>query len=168
MPLELRFESPVVQVGGTARLFVHSGSPADHPCSSGCAAPRGERRRSLPGDRTGSSGRPLAPTVAASASRATVVSDHQVVSRSTAVAVPWDDQRPLRRAHQLPRQAGARRDRDLPRRGQGPPGRPLRAGAAELLASMYDRSLDYFRPFAVPRPSSLYPPSAPLASSSTL
>ena len=55
-----------------------------------------------------------------------------------------------------------------PRRGgesQGPKGAPLEKAAAELLAYMYDRSLDAFVPHQPPSVLALYPNWTPVASS---
>lgn len=159
VPLELRFESPVVPVGGTVRLFVHSGLPGQTIVLERVRGSEVRERRTLVAGRD-----PIWiewPTARADRGgfgvRATVVSDHQVVSRSTAVAVPWDDRG-------LSVELTSFRDKLEPGATEtfrvavkDHQGRPLGAGAAELLASMYDRSLDYFRPFAAPRPSSLYP-----------
>lgn len=159
VPLELRFESPTVAVGGTARLFVHSGLPGQTIVLERLRGAAVHERHTLlagrdpvwvewPIDRADRGG---------FGARATVVADHQVVSRATAVAVPWDDRG-------LTVELTSFRDKLEPGATEtfrvavkDHQGRPLGAGAAELLASMYDRSLDYFRPFAAPRPSSLYP-----------
>ncbi|HSM13533.1 MAG TPA: alpha-2-macroglobulin family protein, partial [Thermoanaerobaculia bacterium] len=159
VPLELRFESPSVPVGGTARLFVHSGLPGQTIVLELVRGAEVRSRRTLVAGRD-----PVwieLPIARADrggfGARATVVADHQVVSRSAGVSVPWEDK-------QLTVELATFRDKLEPGatetfrvRVKGPSGEPLGAGAAELLASMYDRSLDAFRPFSVPRPLALYP-----------
>ena len=159
LPLELRFEAPVVKAGGVARLLVHSGFPGQTVALEVVRGGEVRARRTLV------AGRDPAwlefPVGAADRGgfgvRATIVSDFQEVARTAAVAVPWDDKG-------LTLELATFRDRLAPGATEtyrvvvrDSTGRPLGARAAELLASMYDRSLDLFRPHALPLVSSIYP-----------
>ncbi|MEM7050913.1 MAG: MG2 domain-containing protein [Acidobacteriota bacterium] len=78
--------------------------------------------------------------------RLTAVRDHQLLSRNVNLFVPWDDRRvdielETFREELLP---GSRETWKV--RLAGADGEVLERGAAELLAFMYDRSLDLFRP----------------------
>ncbi|MGI5862396.1 MAG: alpha-2-macroglobulin family protein [Myxococcales bacterium] len=92
--------------------------------------------------------------------RLTTVTDWQLVHLERSVFVPWDDK-------ELKVEFASFRDRLRPGTGetwrvsvQGPAGKALERGAAELLAYMYDRSLDLFAPHAPPNPLNLYPQRA--------
>lgn len=92
--------------------------------------------------------------------RLTTVTDWQLVQLERSVFVPWDDK-------ELKVEFASFRDRLRPGTGetwrvsvQGPTGKALERGAAELLAYMYDRSLDLFAPHAPPNPLNLYPQRA--------
>ncbi|HLF56955.1 MAG TPA: alpha-2-macroglobulin family protein [Thermoanaerobaculia bacterium] len=159
MPLELRFAEPTVAVGGTARLFVHSGIPGQTIRVEIVRGDEIRARHTLVAGRA--PGWIEIPVGAADrggfGARAAVVADHQIVQRSDAVAVPWDDKG-------LTVELSTFRDKLEPGASEtyritvrGPDGEPLGAGAAELLASMYDRSLDLFRSPSVPLGSALYP-----------
>ncbi len=88
------------------------------------------------------------------------VRDFQLVELQEAIWVPWDDRR-------LEIETATFRDRIRPggretwtvkvRPAEGESTDAAMAGAAELLASMYDRSLDVFAPHEMPDPVSLYP-----------
>jgi uncharacterized protein YfaS (alpha-2-macroglobulin family) len=159
VPLELRFERPFVSVGDKARLFVHSGIPGQPIVVE--IAKRGEvvDRRLLVAGRD-----PVwleLPIAAADRGgfgvRAALVSDHQLIQRQTAVAVPWDDKG-------LKVELSTFRDKLEPGQTEtyrvtvkDAGGKPLGAGAAELVAAMYDKSLDLFRPHHVPQGSSIFP-----------
>ncbi len=89
--------------------------------------------------------------------RLTVVRDHQLLQQSANVLVPWDDK-------ELAVSFATFRDRIRPGAKEtwrvtvkAPGGKPVEAGAAELLAYMYDRSLDVFAPHTPPDPRRLYP-----------
>jgi len=159
VPLELRFAAPTVPVGGTAHLFVHSGLSGQPIVVE--VAKRGEivERRVL----VAGHDRPWIDFPVGAADRggfgvrAAIVADHQLVQRQASVAVPWEDK-------ELTVELATFRDRLEPAasetyrlRIRDPRGRPLGAGAAELVASMYDRSLDLYRRHAVPLGASLYP-----------
>ncbi len=91
------------------------------------------------------------------AARLTMVRDHQFVTQTQTVFVPWDDK-------ELAVSFSTFRDRLTPGQKETwtvkverPHGGPVEPAAAELLASMYDRSLDGFAPYSPPSPLSLYP-----------
>ena len=94
------------------------------------------------------------------AARLTLVADHQLVTQGATIDVPWSNKT-------LAVEFATFRDRLVPGAREtfritvkDAHGRPVEAGAAELLASMYDRSLDLFAPFAAPRPIGLFPSGA--------
>jgi uncharacterized protein YfaS (alpha-2-macroglobulin family) len=87
----------------------------------------------------------------------TAVRDHQLMTSSASIFVPWDDRRVKVEFESF---------RDLLRPGQrerwsvkltGADGEALSRGSAELLAYMYDRSLDLFTPHRPVDPLGLYP-----------
>ncbi len=87
----------------------------------------------------------------------TAVLDHQLVTLTQQVFVPWDDR-------ELKLSFASFRDRLRPGAKEtwrvdvrSADGKPPEAGAAELLAYMYDRSLDVFAPHHPPSVLSLYP-----------
>jgi alpha-2-macroglobulin len=92
--------------------------------------------------------------------RMTLLRDYQILRQDQSVYVPWEDK-------ELKIQFSSFRDRLRPGAKetwrvtvQGPSGKTVDAGAAELLAYMYDRSLDIFGPHNPPVISSLYPGKA--------
>jgi len=158
-PLALRLESARVAPGGTARVWVHSGLPGQTVYVERVRGQAIQARWTLVAGRDGAW---LEIPVTAEdrggfALRATLVADHQLLTESATLAVPWEDKgldvtfssfRDKLRPGSRERFTVTVRDHR---------GRPLGAGAAELVASMYDRSLDALRPFRVPLASSLYP-----------
>ncbi len=159
VPLALLVESGSVRVGETARLLAPSGLPGQEMLL--------ERFRA---------GKLLSRTVLRSGEGKTVVEipvteedrggfgvtlsalrDHQWMSQTAAVFVPWDDR-------ELKLEFATFRDRIRPGTREtwrvtvkSPSGKPVEAGAAELLAYMYDRSLDVFAPHNPPSVLGLYP-----------
>ncbi len=90
----------------------------------------------------------------------TLLRDHQLLHSVATVFVPWDDRR-------LTVELASFRDRLRPGAHdtvsvvvRGPDEQAVAAGAAELLASMYDRSLDLFAPHTPPDPLTLLPSRA--------
>ncbi|MCB1007370.1 MAG: hypothetical protein KDB94_00600, partial [Acidobacteria bacterium] len=159
VPLALRLERASVEPGAAARVWVHSDRPGQTIYVERVRGESIQARWTLVAGRDGSW---LEVPVAAEdrggfALRAALVADHQLLVESAAVAVPWEDKgldvtfstfRDKLRPGSRERFTVTVRDHR---------GRPLGAGAAELVASMYDRSLDALRPFQVPLASSLYP-----------
>ncbi len=159
VPLVLLLESGSVKVGGTARVLAASGL-AGQPMLL-------ERFRN---------GKLLERTVLVSGKGKTLfdfpvgeedrggfgltlsaLRDHQWMSQTAAVFVPWDDR-------ELKLEFATFRDRIRPGTKEtwrvtvkSPSGRPVEAGAAELLGYMYDRSLDVFAPHQPPSVLGLYP-----------
>ena len=89
--------------------------------------------------------------------RVSLVRDHQFLTQGLTIFVPWDDQ-------ELAVSFETFRDKIRPGtaeawrvRVRAPAGTPAEARAAELLAYMYDRSLDVYVQREPPNPLSLYP-----------
>lgn len=159
LPALMRLERDSVPVGETARILVASGLD-DQELSF--EVYRGSERVL---DRTvASSAGPQWIEVPVSAEdrgglhiALTAVRDHQLMRLEQRLDVPWRD-RDL--------EVEFTTFRDLLRPGaqetwtvkvRGAEGQPLMSEAAELLAYMYDRSLDLFAPHQPPRPSSIFP-----------
>ena len=146
-----------VPVGGTARLLVHSGLarpaavprhlPRRHAASSGGRLIAG---RDAALDRDPDHAR---RTAAASGDGSTACATTSSCRSTGTIFVPWDDRELKSEFATLPRPHAARAAGDLARHRQGPGGRPAEAGAAELLAYMYDRSLDVFAPHTPAEPA---------------
>jgi hypothetical protein len=162
LPAVLMLQTPSVRVGGTARIFAHSGF-GDQPLyfERYRAGKLIERKRLGHGGREGRIGVVEIPVVEADRGgfgiALTMVRDHQFIRWTESVAVPWDNKE---------LQVAFSTFRDKLRPGQketwrvtikGPQGAKLDQHAAEVLAYMYDRSLDLFGPHAPPSPLSLYP-----------
>jgi uncharacterized protein YfaS (alpha-2-macroglobulin family) len=159
LPGVLAVERSAVPVGGRARLLVHSGVDAQ-PMT--LELWRGGRRREV---RRLVAGRdPQVVEVPVTADdrggfgiTLTLVRDHQLVQESAAVSVPWSD-RELKVAFATFRDRLRPGDRETWRvtvAGADPQRAPV--AAAEVLAYMYDRSLDLFEPHNPPSALSLYP-----------
>ena len=170
-PLELAAvllaEEPSVPVGGTARLLAASGLPAQTMFLEIDRDGRTVERRTLVAGQ--------APAVVeipieerhrgGFGVRLTVLRDHQLVTLSQAVFVPWDDK-------ELEVSFATFRDRLRPGQSEtwtvkveGPKGALLEKAAAEILAYMYDRSLDAFVPHQPPSVLALYPNRTQVAGS---
>ncbi|MFI5142595.1 MAG: alpha-2-macroglobulin family protein, partial [Thermoanaerobaculales bacterium] len=155
----LQAEASSVPVGGTARLLALSGLPEQRMLLTIFRAGDVVERRELVAGRDaalieipikeedrGGFGVTLA-----------LLSDHQFIELSQQVFVPWDDRK-------LELSFASFRDRMRPGeketwriRVKGASGSGSEAGAAELLAYMYDKSLDIFASHNPPNPLSLYP-----------
>ncbi len=159
LPGVLRAASSTVPVGGTARLLVHSGFADQQMVLELYRDGRRFERRLL---RAGVDD-PVVEIPVTDRLRGgfgavlTLVRDHQEVVQTATVSVPWDDRR-------LDLAFATFRDRMRPGTTESftvtvrsADGEPVEAGAAELLAYMYDRSLDLFAPHAPPDPLGLYP-----------
>ena len=159
VPSLLLIERASVPVGETARLLVQSGLEDQQLMLEIYRDGRRIRRQSLSSD----DGAQVVEIPIRREDRGgfgvrlTSVRDHQLMTFQQSVFVPWQD-REL--------QVSFASFRDLLRPGgretwrvqvKGWQGDPLAAGAAELLAYMYDRSLDIFAPHVPPVIGSLYP-----------
>jgi uncharacterized protein YfaS (alpha-2-macroglobulin family) len=171
LPLVLLAESSSVKVGGVARFFVASGlreqpmfldvaragKPVERRMLRAGSDPIVIERAITEEDRGG-----LGVTLSA-------VRDHQFLQQTQTVFVPWDDR-------ELKVTFATFRDRLRPGQTEtwrvtvkgATPEHPLRE-TAELLAYMYDRSLDAFAPHRPPSPLSLLPNRAtPIVARATL
>ncbi len=159
LPAVLWAEAASVPVGGKARFVVGSGLDGQTMLFDLYKAGKLVRRERLAAGRD----RQLVEIPVGEADRGgfgvtlTVLRDHQIMTLSQAVFVPWDNK-------QLQLSFSTFRDKLVPGGREtwkvtvkGPAGAPVEAGGAELLAYMYDRSLDLFAPHSAPDPRALYP-----------
>ena len=159
LPALLLIEKPSVSVGETARLLILSGLQDQELTLEIFRDGRRIRRQQL----VSTEGSRVVEIPVRQEDRGgfgvrlTAVRDHQLMSFSQSVFVPWQD-REL--------QLSFASFRDLLRPGgletwrvevKGWQGGPLEAGAAEVLAYMYDRSLDIFAPHSPANIPALYP-----------
>ncbi len=155
-------ESDTVTVGSQARFLVHSGLK-DQPMlfelyRDGKLV---ERRRLESGSSNDIIEVPVAEKDRGGfAAKLTLLRDHQLISLSRNIFVPWDDK-------EMKVEFSTFRDKLRPGATETwrvlvkmPGGKPAEAGAAELLAYMYDKSLDLFAPHNPPSILSLYPSHA--------
>lgn len=156
LPFLVRFATSQVQVGQTAKLLIASGFSDQALNLEIFRSGQLVERRLLSGttlidypvredDRGG-----LAFVV-------WMVRDHQYLSQQLPLSVPWDNK-------QLQLEFATFRDKLRPGQREswrikvkGPDGAVVGRGVAELLAYMYDRSLDLFSPHSPPSPLSLFP-----------
>jgi len=158
LPAMLEFEKSSVAVGETARLFVFTGLKAQEMVLEIFRDGRRIERREIGAGRSGVVELPItAGDRGGLGVTLSLVRDHQLIRRSTRVFVPWDDRR-------LELDFATFRDRMRPGTREtftvtvrGHDGDPVDLETAELLAYMYDRSLDIFAPHTPPSPLSLYP-----------
>jgi len=151
-------ERASVPVGGTARILAFSGLPDQVVYLETLRAGQVVSRRTLAGDEDGLIEIPVRDEDRGGfALRLSLVSDHQFVSSATRVLVPWDDK-------ELQVSFATFRDRIRPGTRETwrvtvrtAPGAPAEDQVAELLADMYDRSLDAFAPHEFPSPLAQYP-----------
>ncbi len=159
LPLILRAEKASVPVGGTARLYLDSGwsgQPVLLETFRGDVL--WERRWIEAGKDGGVVDMPVTEDLRGGfGARVTTVRDHQFMSEDASVFVPWDNK-------ELGISFSTFRDKLTPGGRETwrvtvktPDGKPAVQGAAELLAYMYDRSLDIFAPHRPPRLTGLYP-----------
>jgi uncharacterized protein YfaS (alpha-2-macroglobulin family) len=159
LPLVLRAEKASVPVGGKARFLVDggwSGQPMLLETFRG--GDLWERRWIEAGKDGGVIEVPVAEDLRGGfGARVTAVRDHQFMSEEASVFVPWDSK-------ELGISFASFRDKLTPGGRETwrvtvktPSGKPAEKGAAELLAYMYDRSLDLFAPHRPPRLAGLYP-----------
>ena len=158
LPALLEVERASVEVGGTARVLAASGL-ADQTLALEVYR-RGEliERRDLGGGAAALIELPITAEDRGGFGLVLLaVRDHQLMQQSASVFVPWSDK-------QLQLEFATFRDRLRPGASEtwtvklrSADGRPLERAAAEVLAYMYDRSLDAFASHAPPDPASLYP-----------
>jgi alpha-2-macroglobulin len=159
LPAMLSVERSSVKVGGTARVLVHSGLKEqfmvfelyrDGKCI--------KRSEMLSGKDPSVVKIPITEEDRGSLGIGLVlIRDNQFVQLQSSVRVPWDNK-------ELKVEFSTFRDRLQPGHTEnwsvkvkGPSGKDIAAPAAELLAYMYDRSLDAFVPHTPANPLSLYP-----------
>jgi uncharacterized protein YfaS (alpha-2-macroglobulin family) len=158
LPALLRFDRSSVAVGETARLFVFTGLKAQEMVLEIFRDGRRVERRTIGAGRSGVVEFPITEENRGGfGATLTLVRDHQLIRRSARVFVPWDDRRleldfATFRDTMRP---GTRETFTVTVRAHD--GSSVDAETAELLAYMYDRSLDIFAPHTPPSPLSLYP-----------
>jgi uncharacterized protein YfaS (alpha-2-macroglobulin family) len=159
LPAIVRLEKSSVLVGETARILVHSGLANQTLFFDIYQAGRRIERRILQSDRDGSLIE-IPVTEKQRGGFAIMVwaeRDHQFMSFDLSIFVPWDNQ-------QLSVEFSTFRDKLRPGQQEtltvkvaGSSKKTTAAAAAEILAYMYDRSLDAFAPHYPPTPISLFP-----------
>lgn len=159
LPAFLAVEQPNVTVGGTARIFVHSGFQGQAMVLELYRQNRRFDRRVI---RAGRDHEIIEIPVTEElrggfGATLTVLRDHQLITSNAQVFVPWDDRK-------LKLDFATFRDRLRPGQKEtfrvtvrGADGDTLDRDTAEVLASMYDRSLDLFAPYNPPSVDRLYP-----------
>ncbi|MFZ2054828.1 MAG: alpha-2-macroglobulin family protein [Candidatus Aminicenantales bacterium] len=162
LPLLLAAEKTTATVGQTVRLLVHSGwsgQPLFYETFKG-----GEllsRRWTEAGKDGGVVEIPVGEKLRGGFGvRVTTLRDHQFISQAENIFVPWDNK-------QLDLSFSSFRDKLTPGGRETwrvsvktPSGEPAVQGAAELLAYMYDRSLDIFARHFPPYVPNIYPSQA--------
>jgi len=159
LPAVLAVENVSVPVGQTARFLATSGLPDQTLFFDIYSAGRRIERREL----TSGASPTLVEIPVAEQDRGgfsvklSALRDHQWMTLSQSVLVPWDDK-------ELKVSFSTFRDRLRPGaretwkvKVEAPKGSKSERAAAELLASMYDRSLDAFAAYSPPNPLSTYP-----------
>jgi uncharacterized protein YfaS (alpha-2-macroglobulin family) len=158
LPAMLGFESSSVEVGETARLFVFTGLRAQDMVLEIYRDGRRVERREIGAGRSGVVEFPISASDRGGFGVAlTLVRDHQLIRRTAQVFVPWDD-RKLELAFASFRDTmrpGTKETFSVTVRKHD--GGAVDGAAAELLAYMYDRSLDIYGPHNPPSALSLYP-----------
>lgn len=159
LPAVLAVDRPRARVGGTLHLLAHSGLRDQPLFLEIYSGGRLRERRALRSDRDPSLLEiPLRPEDRGGLGfRLVGVRDHQVLSQAAQVFVPWDN-------HELSVELATFRDKIRPgaRETWSVTVRTLEEGgaeaaAAEVLASMYDRSLDLFQQHQLPDLLALFP-----------
>ncbi len=159
LPVLLKVQTRSVRAGGKARLLVHSGL-SDQPMTLTTfqAGKRLDRRQLLSGQSPSLLEIPIGANERGGLTfQLEGVRDFQFLRQQESLEVPWDDK-------QLEVSFSSFRDTLRPGAketwrvtAKGPKGAALDAGAAELLAYMYDLSLDLFAPHQPPDPLALFP-----------
>jgi len=159
LPLVLKAEKASVQPGATARFSAGSGwSGQPILVETFIGGDLRERRWFETGNNKGLIEIPVTEDMRGGFGlRLTAVRDHQFMSQAASVFVPWDNK-------ELELSFATFTDKIKPGGRETwrvtvktPEGKPAEKGAAELLAYMYDRSLDIFTPHHPWRLISLYP-----------
>jgi alpha-2-macroglobulin len=151
-------ESSSVPVGKTARLLALSGFPGQPVSLELYRDGRLIERRALKGAESPLLEFPIGEKDRGGfGARLSILRDHQWIALTAIVFVPWDDKK-------LDLSFATFRDRIRPGTSEtwrvtvkAPDGKPVEERTAELLAYMYDRSLDAFRPQSPPDPLAIYP-----------
>ncbi len=158
LPALLRFDRGSAAVGETARLLYFTGFRKQEMMLEIFRDGRRTERRPIGAGQSGVIEIPITASDRGGFGVAlTLVRDHQLVRQTAQLFVPWDDRR-------LELDFATFRDRMRPgtretftvtvRRHDGS---AVDTAAAELLAYMYDRSLDIFAPHSPPSVTALYP-----------
>ena len=158
LPMLLAFETSSVEVGGTARLLVHTGLKAQEMVLEVYRDQRRVERRTIDPGRSGIIEFPISMADRGGFGvTLKLVRDFQLIEKTASLMVPWTDR-------QLDLEFATFRDRLRPGTAEtfrvtvrGPEASLVDAASAELLAYMYDRSLDIFAPHTPPEVASLYP-----------
>lgn len=159
LPLVLTADKTSVRAGQTARLLAHSGLPDQQMTLDLFRDGRRFRQMELVSGRDPSIiNLPVTPADRGGfVAILTAVRDHQVLRQEVSILVPWDD-RTLGVEFETFREMmrpGAREKWTV--KVTAPGGRDAAMAGAEVLAYMFDRSLDAFVPHSPPRMLSLYP-----------
>jgi len=158
LPMVVGFELSAVEVGGTARLLVHTGLKAQQMVLEVYRDGKRLERREIGPGRSGVVEFPI--TMADRGGFGVTLKllrDFQLIEHTTSVMVPWTDR-------ELDLEFATFRDRLRPGTSEtfrvtvrGRDQAIVDAASAELLAYMYDRSLDVFAPHTPPNALTLYP-----------
>ncbi len=158
LPAVLTFDRSSAAVGETARLFVYTGLKAQEMVLEIFRDGQRIERREIGAGRSGVVDFPVtAADRGGFGVDLILVRDHQVIRQTERLFVPWDDRR-------LELDFATFRDRMRPGTREtftvtvrSHDDGAVDAATAELLAYMYDRSLDIFAPHTPPDVLSLYP-----------
>jgi uncharacterized protein YfaS (alpha-2-macroglobulin family) len=169
LPLVLSVQRSSVRVGQRARLLIHSGLQGQPVTVELYRAGVRTERRTVAGGSAALLELPVAQELRGGFGVVvSTVRDHQHLSLSGSVFVPWDNK-------ELALELTTFRDKLRPGSQETwrvavkskVPGRPVAAAAAELLAYMYDRSLDVLATHSPPAPLSLFPTRTGVMSAQT-
>ena len=158
LPMVIGFEASSVEVGGTARLLVHTGLKAQQMVLEIYRDGKRLEQRDIGPGRSGVIEFPVSMADRGGFGvTLKLVHDFQLMQQSATVMVPWTDR-------ELDLEFATFRDRLRPGTSEtfrvtvrGRDESAVDSASAELLAYMYDRSLDIFAPHTPPSPLSLYP-----------
>ncbi len=159
LPALLLAESSAARVGETARLFAHSGLPGQTLFFEIWRDGELLERREIQGGKSpGLIEIPIRESDRGGfTARLTALADYQLMNFDVSVFVPWDNK-------ELSVEFASFRDMLTPGGKEtwrvtvkGPGDQAVEKGTAEVLAYMYDKSLDIFGPHSPPYASGLYP-----------